>query len=135
MDIDTKNLEAFKKVVLAGMKLMYDPKTFKLFANGIQRQDVPLPELLAQETAGLIKMLMDKSQNKIPPHIIMPAATMLLMEIAKFMKDAGIASPGKEDIQKGTMLMMELIKGVFPVGEQQAPAPAQPQGGLIAQGA
>ena len=135
--MDTKNPEALQKVVLAGMKLMYDEKSFKLFKNGISNTKVPLPERLAMETAGLMKMLMDKAQNRIPPDVLPAAAAMLLMEMAKFIKDAGIEDFTQEDIQKALQIMLKLMKQVFAGGQAPTPAPQQPPQqpqGMINQG-
>ena len=135
------NMENFKKVVLAGMKLMYDKKVFEQTKTGMLRKNVPLPQRLAVETAGLMKVLMDKSQGKIPPALIAPAASMLLMEMGKFMAEAGIEEPTPEQIREGTKILMELLKRLFapkqgqPAPKQAAPAapapaaaPAQPAG-------
>jgi hypothetical protein len=143
--MDTQNIENFKKVVLAGMKLMYDEKTFELFANGMKNKKIPLPERLAMEAAGLMKMLADKSNGKIPPEIIAPAAAMLLMEMAKFMKDSGLEKPTGADVEKATMMLMDLLKKVLggkqaaqpqpPAAPPPPQAPAQPQPRGLLQGA
>lgn len=137
------NMENFKKVVLAGMKLMYDKNVFERTKAGMLRKNVPLPQRLAVETAGLMKVLMDKSQGKIPPALIAPAASMLLMEMGKFMAEAGIEEPTPEQIREGTKILMELLKRLFapkqgqpvpqqpatpPVAPPQQVAPAQPAG-------
>lgn len=126
------NMENFKKVVLAGMKLMYDKNVFERTKAGMLRKNVPLPQRLAVETAGLMKVLMDKSQGKIPPALIAPAASMLLMEMGKFMAEAGIEEPTPEQIREGTKILMELLKRLFapkqgqPVPQQPATPPAAP---------
>ncbi len=138
-----KDMQAFEKVVLAGMKLMYDKKTFDIFKRGMMRQDRPLPQRLAAEAAGLMQMLMEKSGGKIPPQVIAPAAAMLLMEMGKFMKESGLGDPKEEDVRQAIALLMKLLDQLFGKGKQEAPAPApqqvvtapQPQPGMIQQGA
>ena len=118
------NMENFRKIVLAGMKLMYDKNVFERTKAGMLRKDVPLPQRLAVETAGLMKVLMDKSNGKIPAPLIAPAAAMLLMEMGKFMSEAGIEEPTPDQIREGTKLLMELLKRLF-APKQAAPAAAQ----------
>ena len=126
--------ENFQKIVLAGMKLLYDKKVFERTKAGMLRKNVPLPQRLAIETAGLMKVLMDKSQGKIPAPLIAPAASMLLMEMGKFMAEAGIEEPTPDQIREGTKILMELLKKLFapkqagaqPAAPPQQAAPAQP---------
>lgn len=120
------NMENFRKVVLAGMKLMYDKNVFERTKAGMLRKNVPLPQRLAVETAGLMKVLMDKSQGKIPPALIAPAASMLLMEMGKFMAEAGIEEPTPEQIREGTKILMELLKKLFAPKQGQQAVPQQP---------
>lgn len=129
-----QDMDAFERVVLAGMKLMYDQRTFEIFKRGMTREDRPVPQRLATETAGLMKMLFDKSSGKMPKQIIAPAAAMLLMEMGKFMTEAGVAKVTSEDVKQGTALLMNALKTMFADGAQQAPAPAAPPapGGLMA---
>lgn len=118
---DAKNVQ---KLVMAGMMIMYDAKTFQIFEKGISRKNVPIPQRLAMEVAGLMKMLMEKSGGKIPRQIIIPAALMLLAEMAHFMVQAGIDKPTGDDLNKAKSMLPVLLKKLFPAGQQ---APAEPQ--------
>jgi len=119
-------------VVMAGMRLMYDPKTVEFFKQGITRDD-PLPDILYQETAGLMVMLFEKSKSRMPKSLIEPAAVLLLAEIARFMTQAGLAKPTEEDISSAvTKLRAELRQRYGDKAPQQQPqggAPQQPQEG------
>lgn len=136
MQPSKENIDAFERVVLAGMRLMYDKRTFEIFKRGLLRTDRPVPQRLAAESAGLMKMLYDKSGGKMPKNIIAPAASMLLMEMGKFMTEAGIAQVSSDDVRQGTQLLMDMLKQMFG-GAPAAPAAPQPAGGLMqsAQGA
>lgn len=150
MEMSTQDMDAFERVVLAGMKIMYDKTTFAHFESGMRKESVPLPQRLATEAAGLMKILMDRSKGSIPPQIIVPAGTMLLMEMAKFMKESGIAEPTSDDVRQGSAMLLKLLEQLFVKGKtEQAPstqsAPAQPAapqpamqpnagGGLLTQG-
>lgn len=126
MEMNPKDMQDFERVVLAGMKIMYDERTFGIFKQGMMKQEVPLPQRLAMEAAGLMKMLMEKSGNKIPPQILPAAAAMLLMEMGKFMAEAGVAKPTSDDMRTATMLLMKILKSMFSK-QPQGEAPQQPQ--------
>lgn len=140
-----EDMDNFQKLVLAGMRLMYNEKTFGIFKSGMLRKDRTVPQRLAAESAGLMKMLFDKSGGKIPAQIIAPAAAMLLMEMGKFMKEAGVADVTSEDVKQGTALLMNALKAMFANAQgatpapapapAAVPAPAQPPGGLMASAA
>ena len=122
MQMPPQDMLAFEKVVLAGMKIMYDKTTFPIFKAGMLKK-TPLPQRLATEAAGLMKMLMDKSNNSIPKQIIAPAAAMLLMEMGKFMTEAKIAKPTSDDIRQATMMMLKMLQSMYAKKPGQ-PAPA-----------
>lgn len=141
----------------AGMKIIYESDDgFKAISRDMAREDVEISKRLATATTGLMKVLMDKSDGKMPRRIIIPVARRLLLDIALFMFEAGIAKPSGEDISQADAILIKLIKKVFPAGGQakpQAPQPAPqqtpqqaqpapqqmppqpaPQGGLLTQG-
>lgn len=139
MQMPEKDMADFEKVVLAGMRLMYNEKTFAIFQRGLTRTDRPVPQRLAAESAGLMKMLYDKSNGTMPKQIIAPAAAMLLMEMGKFMTEAGIEQVTSEQVREATGLLMNALKAMFAgQGKAEQPAPnAAPQapapGGLMQQ--
>lgn len=113
---------ATRRVVLAGMKLMYDVKTFPTFKQGMMKK-MPMPDKLATEAAGLVKMLQDKANGSIPRQVLIPAASMLMLEIAKFMEDVGLAKPTPEEIKQAYAKLVPLMAKAFPnVPPRSAPA-------------
>ena len=148
-----KDFGDLQKIVMAAEKLMYDQKTFKIFKQGMMKRG-PVDVVLASEAAALIKMLDDKSKGTIPRDLLPPAAMFILMEMAKFMREAGVANPSEEDIKNGIKKLMLIVmkiyepqggapggapgatspQGVQPQQPPQPPAPPQ-AGGMIQQGA
>lgn len=141
-----QNSEALQKVVLAGMKLMYDAKVFPMFSQALEAD--PSPNGIAAQAAGLMKMLQDKAGGKIPRNIMIPAAVALLFEMAGFMVQAGMPKPSDADMQGALQVLVQMMVKIFgraPAGTAAAPgappagvaapaaAPAQPapQPGLI----
>jgi len=117
-----QNSEAMQKVVMAGMKLMYDAKIFPMFADALEKD--PSPMGIAKQTAGLMKILMDKSQGSIPKNVMIPAAVALLFEMAGFMVQAGMPKPSDEDMQGALKALVQMMVQVF--GGQASAPPAQP---------
>ncbi len=143
MQMPPQDMENFQKIVLAGMKIMYDEKTFRILKNSMMDRTKPLQVRLAMDSAGLMKMLDEKSGGKIPRQLIAPAGAMLLMEMGKFMAEVGVEKPTPDQIREATGMLMQFLKQLFasaPAGAQPPTGqPAvQPQaapGGLIQQGA
>ena len=124
MEMKPQDAQHMAQTVMAGMKVMYDKATNKIFAAGILRKNIPVAQRLATETAGLMKMLMDKSKGTMPKQIIIPAALALMLEMAKFMVDAGIEKPTKQDMAAAKEMLIKILTKMY--GDEQAPAAAPP---------
>lgn len=124
MEMKPQDAQHMAQTVMAGMKVMYDKATNKIFAAGILRKNIPVSQRLATETAGLMKMLMDKSKGTMPKQIIIPAALALMLEMAKFMVDAGIEKPTKQDMAAAKEMLIKILTKMY--GDEQAPAAAPP---------
>lgn len=118
------NPEQLQRVVLAGEKIMYDKSTFHIFQAGLSKPG-PLPEKLAKEAAGLVKILNERAKPAIPKNLIIPSAVMLLTEMADFMVKAKLATPTKEDIVAAIKMLVEIVMKLY--GVQQPAAQGVPQ--------
>lgn len=119
-----------RKVVVAGMKVMFSEKMFPVFKAGLMK-DMPVPKKLAVEALGLLKLLQDdKANGSIPRRILLPAAAMLMLKMAEFMEDTGIAKPTPQDLAEAKKTLYEMIEKVFPKvaprGDMTQPAAAGP---------
>lgn len=124
--IPPQDREAMLKVVTAGMKIMYDEKVFPMFSEGL-KQDKPMAEKLASQTAGLIKILNDKSKGTLPKQVMLPAGMMLLLEIADFMEQAGMGEASEQDIAEAMKKMSLILMKLYGKGAQQDPSQVQQQ--------
>ena len=134
--------EAVQKIVLSCLTVMYDPKTFPIFKQGLS-SGKPIPDILAMETAGLIRMVDDRTQHNLPKKLLPMVAVIVLMEMAKFMSDAGIGRPSEEDIKAAIVKALNMLTGIYRDLAQQRRQGQQPptgqsvpdaaQGGLIQQ--
>lgn len=135
-----ENAEALERVVLAGTKVMYDPKVFPTFAEALKGGG-PLPQVMATQAVGLLKILMDKSRGAIPKNVLIPAAVALMVEMGDFIVKAGLGKPTQGDMQNAIKLVVGMVAKVFggapggahgprPMPAPQGP-PAAAQPGLI----
>jgi len=126
------NNKAVQKVVLSGMKLLYSPSTAKLLDDGL-KADVPMPQKLAIEIAGIMKLVDERTPKGIPPEAIAPGAVMLLFDLAHFMRQSGAGNPTDDDIQAAIKILQRMLLEIFTkmgkgaTGQQQPQQPQQPQ--------
>lgn len=126
------NNKAVQKVVLSGMKLLYSPSTAKLLDDAL-KADVPMPQKLAIEIAGIMKLVDERTPKGIPPEAIAPGAVMLLFDLAHFMRQSGAGNPTDEDIQAAIKILHKFLLVIFTkmgkgaTGQQQSQQTQQPQ--------
>lgn len=124
------------KIVLAGMKVMFDPKTHNKMAEVLD-SPAPVPEKLGQGVAGLMGLLMEQSQRSLPPQLLIPAGMVLMAHAADFMKKSG-EPVSKEDFGAGVENFVDTMlsqAGMDPAkvasfAERGAGKPEAPQEGM-----
>ena len=118
---------ATARVVIAGKQLMYAKETFPMLKQGMMKKG-PLADKLAAEAVGIVKMLQDKANGSIPRQVLIPAASLLLVEIAKFMEDAGLAQPTPQDIKAAGAKLIAMMQQAFPAVEPRQAVPSEQPG-------
>ena len=141
--------EAYERVVLAGMKIMFSKETNEKVIKSIQGPG-PIAKRLGVGIAGLIATLFQQSNKTMPPQLIIPAGTNLLMQAADFLKRGNIEKITDKDIGDAMQVMLNTVLDMFGVdpmkmraaldsfdpskvqqqGAQPQAAPAQPQGAM-----
>lgn len=86
-----------QKVTMAAQRLMYDPATRGYFLSGLKKPGNPV-DVMAAEVVGIIKLLDDKSNGKLPRQIIAPVAIAVLIESVHFAAQAGFFVMQRADI-------------------------------------
>lgn len=138
---DPQLAQAINKVIQAGLRILYSQETRKMLTDGLT-QDAPIGDVLSQEVAGLMKVMDDRAQGKIPRKAIIPAAVALMQDLVAFVKETGIAQPTDDDmkaaLQKVVLLLVDQFKpdtqgAATPQQQpvQQPPAPQQQPMGMI----
>lgn len=126
--------EAYTRVVVAGMKVMFSKESHKLVLDQL-KQPGSLSERLGKGIAGLMLILFKESKQTMPPQVIIPAGVELLMQAVDFLRQSHLENPTNKDIGDGTQLMIQIILQKFGVapekiqqlmgGYDNAPAEAQ----------
>lgn len=134
-------LRTFKKIVLAGEKVMYSPQTHQMMLKQMQSNPNPA-EAAGEGIAKLFAILLRESKGTLNMKAAIPAMTVLLCEALAFMEEAGKVQVTPEILSAATQEMgssLMQVLGVTPEKLQamlakqragQAPG-AQPAGGLM----
>lgn len=128
-DIDTETIknniqmppelqEAYDRVVIAGMKVMFSKESHKLMLDELQKEG-PIAQKLGMGIAGLMLLLFKESNETIPPQVIIPAGVNLLSRAADFIRKSGIDTITNTDIGDATELMISTILQKFGVSPEQ----------------
>lgn len=112
MDIPPDQQEAFERVVLAGMKVMFSQETHKLMLKELNGQG-PVAQRLGMGVAGLVLLLFKESNNTMPPQILIPAGMELLMQAADFLKKTNTAQVDNKTIGDAMQVMIDTILEKF----------------------
>lgn len=104
--------EAYDRVVLAGMKIMFSKDSHKLMLKELQKPG-PVGQKLGQGIAGLMLILVKESNNSIPPAVLIPAGIQLMMQAVDFMRKTGMEKVTNQDIGDGMELMIMTLMEKF----------------------
>lgn len=104
--------EAYDRVVLAGMKVMFTKSSHKLMLKELQKPG-PVGQKLGQGIAGLMLILVKESNNSIPPAVLIPAGIQLMMQAVDFMRQTGMEKVTNQDIGDGMELMIMTLMEKF----------------------
>ncbi len=119
-----------ERIVLAGMKVMFDAKTHAMAMDALQGPGL-LSDRLGKAVAGLLGLLMRESSNSLPPNLLIPAGMVLVVKAAEFLRQTG-QDVTDQDIGQaiGTMTTVLLqASGVDPARVDAYAARAQAAGG------
>lgn len=105
--------EAYERVVLAGMKLLFSKETNEAAVKQLQAQDGPLAQRLGKSIAGLLAELFRRSNKTMPPQVIIPAGVELLMQSADFIRKSKLEPISNKDIGDAMDVMVTTVLQMF----------------------
>lgn len=77
----------FDKVVLSGMRIMFDPQSHKMMLDQLN-QPGPMDKRISDGIISLMYMLWTKSNHGIPPQLIVPATLVLTLRAFQFLQQS-----------------------------------------------
>lgn len=110
--------EAYDRVVIAGMKVMFSKESHKLMLDELQKKG-PIGQKLGMGIAGLMLVLFKESNETIPPQVIIPAGVNLLSRAADFIRKSGIDNITNADVGDAMEIMISTILQKFGVSPEQ----------------
>lgn len=110
--------EAYERVVLAGMKIMFSEKGNKLVMDQLDEEG-PIADKLGKGVAGLLLMLYKQSNQSLPLEVVIPAGVKLVGEAADFAMRASDQEITKADIGKAMEIMIMVLLQKFGVDPEQ----------------
>jgi hypothetical protein len=109
---------AYERVVVAGMKMMFSKETSKYMLQQLEAPG-PMAEKLGNGVAELMIALFMQSNKTMPPQVIIPAGTELVVQAADFIKKSGLAEVTNRDIGDGVQIMMSQVFRQFGIDPDQ----------------
>mgnify|MGYP003672027350 CR=1 FL=1 len=103
---------AYDRVVLAGMKIMFSEKTNELVMKQMQG-DGPVSERLGVGIAGLLATLFKESNQTMPPAVVIPAGVYLLAQAAEFLKKSQLESIDDKGVGDAMQIFVETTIKMF----------------------
>ena len=110
--------EAYERVVIAGMKVMFSKESHKLMLDELQKEG-PLGQKLGMGIAGLMLLLIKESNGTIPPEVIVPAGINLISRAADFIRKSKLEKITNADIGDAMEIMISTILQKFGVEPEQ----------------
>jgi hypothetical protein len=106
--------EAYERVVIAGMKVMFSKESHKLMLDELQKEG-PMGRKLGTGIAGLMLLLVKESNGTLPPEVIIPAGINLLTRAADFIRKSKIEKITNGDIGEAMEVFISTILEKFGV--------------------
>lgn len=141
-DIPPQLAEMFDKVVLSGMRVMFDKQSHGMTLEMLNKPG-PLATRIANGIITLVYMLWEKSNKTIPPQLIVPATVVLTLRAFQFLQQSkdpeattAVMGEAVADAVQGVMDRFGATQDKIPAlrkGQNSQPgAPAgQPQPGSL----
>jgi len=104
--------EPYQRVLLAGMKVLFDPQTHELALKQLEGPG-PIAERLGKGIAGLMLTLFKESNRTMPPQLLIPAGTALLVRAADFLEQGGAEQVGNAEVAQAMVVMTDSLMAAF----------------------
>jgi hypothetical protein len=106
--VSSSDKEAYDKIVLAGMKVMFSKETHGQLVQGFNDAEDKLTTLV-EGVIALIGILFQQSRGTMPPGPMVLAGQSLLMEALDFMEEAGMIEVDEQVLGDATQKYIETL--------------------------
>lgn len=120
---------AYDKIIKAGLKVMFDPKTQDQTIE-FMRGEGDMGQKVGEGVAAVMVLLFKESNETMPPQLVIPAGIELVVHAADVARNGGMDMTDN-DIAEAMGVMVETVMkqfGVDPAQLQTANSGLQPQG-------
>lgn len=117
--------DAFQRVVMAAMRVLYTPQTRNGVVSMLQKGS-PV-NALAQTTLMVMKALFDQSKGKIPGPVMIPAARAVLTLVAEMGNAMGLQMGEEQSKQAMQLVEGSLAKHFGPPAEGEEAPESSPE--------
>ena len=111
--------DAYDRVVLAGMKVMFSDETHESAMKFLLDDSRPVAQRLGEGITSLMGMLYKESNSTLPPQVIIPAAVELLVAAADYLKKSQSVPVNDKDIGDAMGVMLQTLLAKFGAGPEQ----------------
>lgn len=109
--MDGKMGQAYDRVLMAGMKMLYSPDNAQMVQQLIEDPAVPMANKLGEGIANLVVMMDNEGNGTIPKEVIVPVGVALMFEAADYLFEVGIEVT-EDDLSNGLeLLLMGVMTG------------------------
>jgi len=130
--IPKNQLEAYQKIVTAGLKLAYSDKLGKAMMTELSKAKDPVSEVV-KGSVGIILVLYQQSGKTMPLEPIVPAGMALVLEGLDVLDKIGKIAINAETIDRATEDYIELIRTKMGVTDEQMAKVGQEVEGALQQ--
>lgn len=99
---------ATQKLVLAGQKIMYDPKTHHLMVQALQSDNDPA-HAVGMGVTQLMTMMWVQSKGSIPVPALIPAAILLTCEALDFCEQSKLIKPDSDMVGNAVQIVVSYM--------------------------
>lgn len=118
---------AFERISLAGMKVMFDKKMHQTLMQGLSESPDKI-NTVAEGIVGILSLLYKESRNTMPVTPMITAGMALLLQALAFMEDAGMLQVDAPALEQATQHYVETLLpklGITPEKMQEIMAKGQ----------
>lgn len=110
--VKPEDQSAFKRILVAGMKVMFDSKTHKMAMESVENAPDPMQGAV-QGVADLMVLLAQESRGTMPPVPSVQASIVLLCQALGFLEQIGMVKIDNDNV---SMAIKDLVEKLMERG-------------------